>query len=215
MDQHKLYCADHHFFHESMLKWFPESRPFANISQMHEYMIEAHNARASNSTDVYILGDLAYGRKVDPAQIRKVFEKLKGRKHLIMGNHDDKDTLNLRWSSQPSFSKTINDNGRRIFLCHYAVHSWPGFYNGDYHFFGHTHGKLPTHGRMMDVGVDAWGLSPVTATEVIERMKTWNADFDSYKPERKSVITCAEENVPEEEYVLELRNDPGYGGYGR
>lgn len=216
MDQHKLYCADHHFFHETLLhsKWFPESRPFDNISQMHEYMIEAHNARASNSTDVYILGDLAYGKKVDQKQITKIFEALKGRKHLIIGNHDDKVTLNQRWSSEPSFSKTINDNGHRIFLCHYAIHSWPGFYNGTYHFFGHTHGKLPTHGRMMDVGVDAWNLSPVTASEVIARMKDWNPDFETYTPERKSVITCAEENVPEEEeYIPELRNDPGYGGY--
>jgi calcineurin-like phosphoesterase family protein len=213
MDQHKLYCADHHFFHESMLKLFPGSRPFDNISQMHEYMIEAHNARASNSTDVYILGDFAYGNKLDPAQIRKVFEKLKGRKHLIIGNHDNKDILNLRWSSQPSFAKKINDNGRSIFLCHYAIHSWPGFYNGAYHFFGHTHGKLPTHGRMMDVGVDSWNLSPVTASEAIERMKNWNADFDTYTPERKTVITCAEENHTDDEYVPEMRNEPGYGGY--
>jgi calcineurin-like phosphoesterase family protein len=213
MDQHKLYSADHHFFHEMMLKEFPGSRPFDNVSQMNEYLIEAHNARASNSTDVYFLGDFAYGRKLEASQIRKVFEKLKGRKHLIVGNHDNKDILDLRWSSQPSFSKKINDNGRTIFLCHYAVHSWPGFYSQGFHFFGHTHGKLPTHGRMMDVGVDAWNLSPVTANEVIERMKNWNPDFETYTPERRTVITCAEENHTDDEYVPEMRNEPGYGGY--
>lgn len=216
MDEHNLFCADHHFFHQSMLGWFPETRPFSNLSQMHEALIEAHNARASNSTNVYMIGDFAYGHKVDEAQIRKVFEKLKGRKHLILGNHDNRATLNLRWSSEPRPWHTVKDGDRRIFLCHYAIHSWPGFYNGDYHFYGHTHGKLPSRGRSMDVGVDSWNLAPVTASEVIARMKEWNTDFDTYTPERKTVITCAEDNTPEaSEYVPEMRNAPGYGGFGR
>jgi calcineurin-like phosphoesterase family protein len=214
MDQQKLYSADHHFFHELMLRELPGTRPFDNVSQMNEYMIEAHNARASNSTDVYFLGDFACGRKLEGSQIRKVFEKLKGRKHLIIGNHDDnRDILDLRWSSRPSFSKKINDNGRTIFLCHYALHSWPGFYADGFHFYGHTHGKLPSRGRMMDVGVDAWNLSPVTATEVISRMQEWNPDFETYTPERRTVITCAEENHPDDDYVPKKLNEPGYGGY--
>lgn len=217
MENDKLYCADHHFFHRSMLEWFPGSRPFDNINQMHEYMIESHNARATNQTDVYILGDFVYGKKskeIEEKHVTKIFEALKGRKHLILGNHDNNQmTLNQRWSSPPCFSKVVNDNGRRIFLCHYAIHSWPGFYNGTFHFFGHTHGKLPTHGKMMDVGVDAWGLSPVNADQVIARMKDWNSDFDTYTPERRTVITCAEENAPDDDYVPELRNAPGYGGF--
>jgi calcineurin-like phosphoesterase family protein len=215
MDQHKLYCADHHFFHESMLHFASATRPFDNLSQMHEYMIEEHNKLASNSTDVYIVGDFAYSRKLDEVQVRKVFEKLKGRKHLIVGNHDNNSIIrNLRWSSAPSSEKLVNDNGRNIYLNHYALRSWPGIYAGHFHFYGHTHGKLPSNGRSIDVGVDAWNLRPVTASEVIARIKDWNADFQTYTPERKSVITCAEDNVPEGyDYVPEPRNEPGYGGY--
>lgn len=194
-----------------MRNWFKETRGFFdNIDQMHEAMIENHNARATNATDVWIIGDFAMSD--DEAKVRKVFEKMKGRKHLIVGNHDNRAVLNQRWSSPPRFAHTVKDRGRKIFLCHYAIHSWPGFYNGHFHFFGHTHGRLPTHGRMMDVGVDAWNLVPATASEIIARMKEWNPDFDTYTPERKSVITCAEDNVPEDEpYAPEPRNQPGYG----
>ncbi|MCS4088976.1 metallophosphoesterase [Rhizobium sp. BK176] len=218
MDQpDRLYCADHHFFHEGILTHCAESRPFDNVSQMNEYMIEAHNARASNSTDVYILGDFACGHKLDGAQIRKVFEKLKGRKHLIIGNHDEKnqDILGLRWSSRPSFMKMVKDKDRSILLCHYALRSWPGLFYDAYHFYGHTHGRLPSQGRSMDVGVDSWNLSPRTASEIIERMRNWNPDFETYAPERKTLITCAEENQPGEEYVPERRTDPEYNALRR
>lgn len=212
MTEHKVYTADHHFFHAAMLQWFPDSRPFSTLSQMHEYMIEQHNARVSNSTDVYILGDFAYGNRLDEKEVRKIFEKLKGRKHLVTGNHDDRTVLGLRWSSPPRSELIVKDGDRKIFLNHYAVRSWPGFYNGSFHFYGHTHGKLPSIGRSIDVGVDAWNMAPVTASEAIARMREWNADFDSYTPERKSVITCAEDNVPEDsQYEPEMRNMPGYG----
>jgi calcineurin-like phosphoesterase family protein len=197
-----------------MLEWFPETRPFSNLSQMHEYMIESHNARVTNSTDVYFLGDFAYGRKIDEKELRKIFEKLKGRKHLITGNHDNRAVLDLRWSSAPRSEATVSDGEHRIYLNHYAVRSWPGFYNGHLHFYGHTHGKLPSQGRSIDVGVDCWHMAPTTASEAVARMKLWNPDFDSYRPERKRVILCAEDNVPEDEaYTPELRNAPGYGGY--
>jgi calcineurin-like phosphoesterase family protein len=213
MTEQNLYTADLHFFHKAMITDFsPETRPFDNISQMHEYMIEQHNARATNSTNVYIVGDFACGQ-FDEKELRKLFEKLKGRKHLIIGNHDGRDVLNLRWSSPPKPWATIKDGDKKIFLCHYAIHSWPGFYNNHYHFFGHTHGKLPTRGRMMDVGVDSWGLMPITANEAVARMREWNPDFETYTPERRTVIQCASDNVPDEEYTPKMINEPGYGGF--
>jgi len=194
MEPQNLYSADHHFFHDAILDWCAESRPFDNLSQMHDYLIEVHNARATSSTDVYFLGDFICGKRVDETRLRKIFEKLKGRKHLVTGNHDTALLGNLRWSSTPSAYKTVNDNGRRIFLAHYAMYSWPGLQRGAFHFYGHTHGRLPSHGRSIDVGVDAWNLAPATADEVIARMAAWNTDFETYDPERGSLITCADEN---------------------
>lgn len=210
--QDKLYAADHHFFHRGVLDWCSDTRPFDNLRDMHDAIIEAHNARAERSTDVYFLGDFA--GPCDDKELEKVFNAMKGRKHLVIGNHDNRAVLRLRWSSQVKPWNTVKDGDRRIFLCHYAIHSWPGMYNGHYHFYGHTHGKLPSHGRSIDVGLDSWQLAPRTADEIIARMAEWNPDFDSYTPERRKVILSADDNAPEAEaYEPELRNAPGYGGY--
>lgn len=213
--EEKIYCADHHFFHQPILDWAADTRPFRTLDQMHEALVEAHNARAENSTDVYIIGDFAY--KAEEKKLRKIFEKMKGRKHLIYGNHDNREVLNLRWSSEPKPWRTVKDGDKKIFLCHYAVASWPGMYNKHYHMYGHTHGKLPSHGRSIDVGVDAWDMSPVSADEAIARMKTWNTDFDNYWPERNSVIQCSEDNHPEKNaFEPEIRDhsDASYNSPG-
>lgn len=206
----RLYTADAHLFHPAMLKWFPDSRPFSTIKQMNEMIVENHNARAFKDTDTYIIGDLSV--KGDLKELRKLFAAMKGSKHLILGNHDDDEVQSLPWSTISAFKK-VKDNGNNIFLSHYPIYSWPGMYSGAFHFFGHTHGKLPSHGRSIDVGVDAWNLCPVNASEAIARMKEWNADFDTYTPERKTVITCAEENVPPDAYEPELHDEAGYGGF--
>jgi calcineurin-like phosphoesterase family protein len=175
---------------------------------MTDFIIEAHNAIAQRSTDVWIVGDFALGKNT--AEMRRIFDKMNGRKHLIIGNHDKKEVLRLPWSSEPKYRHTVEDNGRNIFLDHLCSRSWPGMYRGHYHFYGHTHGRLPSHGRSMDIGIDSWGYAPIRADEAIERMKEWNSDFDTYAPERNEIITCSEENVAPGFYHPEHRDDPAY-----
>jgi calcineurin-like phosphoesterase family protein len=45
-------------------------------------------------------------------------------------------------------------DGERVTLCHYGMRVWPASHHGAWHFFGHSHGRLPNHGRSRDVGVD-------------------------------------------------------------
>lgn len=210
-----FYSADHHFLHggndpsnprRGVIEWC--KRPFDNVDDMTEALIEAHNSVVERSTNVIFLGDFAVGR--DSRAIQKIFDKLKGRKHLIIGNHDRNDVQRLRWSSDPSHRKTIQDGPFKIYLDHMPIHSWPGMYhrpNPVYHFHGHTHGRLPSRGRMIDVGVDSWDFAPIRAVDAIARMREWNADFDDYAPERSDIIRSAEENHPDYDYDLEMRDD--------
>lgn len=214
MDEDNLYCADHHFLHggnpdaprAGVIDWC--NRPFANIAEMTDALIEAHNAVASRTTNVYIIGDFAVGK--DEKAKRRIFDKMNGRKHLIIGNHEKNDTLRLGWASEPSYRKTVIDNGRSIFLDHLCARSWPGMYREAYHFYGHTHGRLPSHGRSMDVGIDSWGYAPVTADDAIARMVEWNSDFETYAPERRDIINCADDNFPPDMYSPLMRDDPEY-----
>lgn len=180
-----FFTADQHYGHQGVIDFV--DRPFSSVSDMDDMMIWKHNERVSRSDDVYMLGDFSISH--DLKYLRKIFDKLNGRKHLIIGNHEKKSALKLNWSSKPShFKKIKDDEGRVIVLSHYSQRSWDGMYKGAFHFYGHTHGRLQGIGRSTDVGVDAWDFGPVTAAEAIERMMVWNPDFETYAPEVDEVI---------------------------
>ena len=80
-----FYTADLHFGHQNVLKY--DKRPFADINEMDRALIELWNGRVSDDDDVYIVGDFAF-KNEKPEEW--YLEQLKGKKHLIIGNHDAK-----------------------------------------------------------------------------------------------------------------------------
>lgn len=60
----------------------------------------------------------------------------------------------LPWDAPPAHAMETKDNGKRLWLSHYAHRVWPAGHHGSYHFYGHSHGSLPGIGRSRDVGVD-------------------------------------------------------------
>lgn len=181
-----FFSADHHFGETGIIGFC--NRPFESSEEMDDAMIRRHNDRVERSDDVYFLGD--FSSSYDVKYLQHIFERLKGRKHLVIGNHDCKQVLRLNWSSAPAPRKIIKDNEGQVFnLSHYSERSWDRMYRGAFHLYGHTHGKLPGIGKSTDVGVDAWDFAPATSNEVIERMMLWNSDFDTYAPEEAHIIT--------------------------
>jgi len=155
----KFYVSDTHLGHERMLSMQP--RPFSTIEEHDEYIIESWNSVVGDQDIVYHIGDFAFGLSRDADRIRGIFGRLRGRKHLIIGNHDtDKKgalhpTLaSLDWEARPEHALRAKDSGHDLWLSHYAPRSWPSQHYGAIHFYGHSHGKLPGVGRSRDVGVD-------------------------------------------------------------
>ena len=63
-------------------------RGFENVD-IHDYtIVQNFNSLVSEDDEVYILGDLLLGAGVERSL--KYISKLKGHKHLIIGNHDGK-----------------------------------------------------------------------------------------------------------------------------
>ncbi|MBY3321224.1 hypothetical protein [Rhizobium laguerreae] len=155
----KYYISDTHLGHERMLSMQP--RPFGTIEEHDEYIIESWNSVVSDGDIVYHLGDFAFGLSRDADRIRAIFDRLKGLKYLIIGNHDVDKRGNLHptlasldWAARPEHGLRTTDGGRDLWLSHYAARSWPSQHYGAVHFYGHSHGKLPGVGRSRDVGVD-------------------------------------------------------------
>lgn len=114
--------SDTHFNHENILKFLDsEGKTFRNFScveEMNETIVQRWNTVVKDEDIVYHLGDVYLGRS---ANTNELLSRLKGRKRLILGNHDNgKDRLLLAhfqkivvWRMWPEFG---------LLLTHVPVH---------------------------------------------------------------------------------------------
>jgi calcineurin-like phosphoesterase family protein len=167
------FTADTHFGHANIIRYC--DRPFESKYDHDETLIKNWNAVVQKDDHVYHLGDFGFG---SPKWLMdKVACRLRGRIHLIRGNHDRgviKEPLVRRFE----FVKDVHmgkvqhkGHGIQIFLSHYAHRSWPQANYGVIHLFGHSHGRMPALGRSFDVGVDCWGYTPISMETVLEKIK--------------------------------------------
>ena len=141
----RYYISDLHFYHANMNTQM-DQRGFASFEEMNEYMIEQWNKKVRKNDEVVILGDfsIAKGEKTN-----ELLQRLKGKKYLIVGNHDrflnDKtfDRSLFKWI-EPYME--LNDNKRKVILSHYPVFCYNGQYRlndqGEpkvYMLYGHVH----------------------------------------------------------------------------
>lgn len=131
--------SDPHLNHANIIKYC--NRPFSNTLEMNETLRENYNSVVKDGDIVYCLGDVYMGRYPDPNYSTEQFLlSLKGRKRLILGNHDDgKDPLLQRvfqkisvWRMFPEF---------KLMLSHVPMH--PGSFRQkcEVNVHGHTHDK--------------------------------------------------------------------------
>ena len=150
------FWSDTHFNHEGIITFC--KRPFAGVDEMNEAMIEAWNSTVGKSDTIYMVGDFAFKPLLKGIPLSTLFQRLKGKKHLVVGNHDEKNKENLRlpWTSI-SWIAFIKDQKRRVMACHYPMETWRNSHSGSVMVHGHCHGTLK---RMIphrfDVGADVW-----------------------------------------------------------
>jgi calcineurin-like phosphoesterase family protein len=146
-----FFTADHHFGHPAILRY--TKRPWQTTDEMNRALVTAWNAVVSPSDTVYHLGDFAFLRASDAADM---LSRLHGRIHLIRGNHDRKMKTVVREKFVSTHDLLELTVGKTLFvLCHYPMLSWRASHYGSVHLHGHSHGgsKL-RHPRRIDVGVD-------------------------------------------------------------
>lgn len=167
------FTSDEHFGHANIIKFC--NRPFANIEETREAIIENHNKLVKPGDLVYHLGDM-FWRTTPLEEARSIRLRLTGQHYYIFGNHEEliqhnknlsslfiwcRETENLRISGYPN-----------IWLSHYAHRVWNGSHQGAYHLYGHTHAVLPEDGSLsFDVGVDAQDYKPISLEQVHEKMQ--------------------------------------------
>lgn len=160
------FISDTHFGHANIIRYC--SRPYSSVDQMDAALVANWNSRVAWDDEVYVVGDFAFGPL---ERVVSYLARLRGRKHLIRGNHDPDAVAHLQdWETSRDIAE-IRVDGVRVVLCHYAMRVWPGIGKGGLMLYGHSHGALPGWRQSCDVGVDAgWGYAPVTLREIRRKL---------------------------------------------
>lgn len=162
--------ADWHLFHGSIIRYC--DRPYKDVNQMHQQLIYEHNLVVEPNDEVWVIGDVTLDSVEYAFKIKKVVDKFHGRKHLILGNHDDWKPASYEkmgfitvhtamWFEHcgytfylmhdPATYAVIERNPKAVLLC------------------GHVHNlfkHLLPKKRVINVGVDAW-KNPLSLDQIV------------------------------------------------
>ena len=166
-----FFTADTHFGHTAIIDMC--GRPFDDADDMDSFTIDMWNSKVNGNDTVYIVGDMFYRHK-DP---ESVLIQLKGKKRLIIGNHD------ASWMKKVDCSKyfitvsrfdEVSDGKHGLVLCHYPLMTWE-HPKKNYMIHGHIHNNtdmsfwpvIRDNPRLLNAGVDVNGFWPVTFEELV------------------------------------------------
>lgn len=171
------FTSDNHFGHSNVIDFC--GRPYSDVDTMNYELIQLWNSRVTGNDTVYILGDLIF-RCEDPESI---LQQLKGKKHLIIGNHDGswmpKVDLKRYFASVGNYLE-VSDGQHGLTLCHYPLLTWKNA-KKTYMIHGHIHNDttadfwplLKARDRVLNAGVEINNYMPVTFDEMLENNIRW------------------------------------------
>lgn len=167
-----FFTGDEHFFHRKVIKY--NNRPFEDVWEMHEGIINKHNEVVKNSDRVIHLGDFTLLK--NSSEIFNIIKRLNGDHTFLQGSHDvwlkDKKHIQI-------WEKKIDDY--YVVCCHYSMRVWPRSHYNSWQLYGHSHGRLEPVGKQWDVGVDNNNFYPVSFDQLVEIMKNRPDNFNLVK----------------------------------
>lgn len=132
--------SDTHFWHKNVIEY--ENRPFKDLNDMEEKMVELWNGKVRPEDTVYILGDFSFG---NIEKTENTLKKLNGKKILVLGNHDS--VVRKQKFNKSLFETITNFIDDKIYdvgflMCHYplAVGDWSKI-----NLYGHIHSNNGSH----------------------------------------------------------------------
>ncbi len=176
------FTSDTHFGHANILQYEPEARPFKTIEEMNETLVERWNSVVRDADTIYHLGDFCFGKaNLDIA------DRLRGKKRLVMGNHDSYDASSYLLYFEKLYGVKY---WKQCVLSHMPVH-----HNGlgsrwMLNIHGHLHSKAVVHDidpyddsmfskgdedrNYFNVSVERHNLTPIHSDIIMERIKELN-----------------------------------------
>lgn len=157
---HVYMISDHHFGHKNIIDF--ESRPFVDVGEMTESMIDKWNAVVGKEDSVFHLGDFSF---LNMEKTSAIMARLNGYKTLIMGNHDR--GRSKRWWLEAGFDEVSEHPivyGGFFFLSHEPMYMNKHMPYVNIH--GHIHGQKYEGNQYVNVSVEHWDYTPVLFEDI-------------------------------------------------
>lgn len=174
------YISDLHLGHKNIISLC--QRPFSCVEEMDEYFMQEWNKTVHRNDRVYILGDFMFKSTKTPEYY---LERLKGEKHLLIGNHDKSwmtKTDVAKYFKSVEWMTVVNTGKGKATLCHFPLFDFVG----EYMIHGHIHAKankleywnvLKNMDTALNAGADINGYKPVLIDELIENNIRFKAEY--------------------------------------
>ena len=167
--------SDAHFSHIQPFVW--EARGYKSVEEMNEEQVRKWNEVITDNDEVWFLGD---GMMNDNVTGALCFSKLKGKIHIITGNHDSPARIELY--KQLGFDiqdgKRLTYKKKNFLLTHEPMNPSNGRFKGwrdTINIHGHTHQISNfTEGSPLiyHAGVDSHNGYPIKLDDIIEEIET-------------------------------------------
>lgn len=167
------FTSDHHWGHKNFLNFKDKEgnkiRPFDNVQEMDEFMIDRWNEHIKPGDKVYHLGDITF----DKQNFGNIITKLNGSKRLVLGNHDDVTFLSSGgWFKKIYTIRRFDDLG--FVVSHIPLHH-EQIFNHRKNFqmkqvHGHVHQNSLDNPLYVNVCVEVTDYKPVHMDEIIKKV---------------------------------------------
>ena len=172
------FTSDLHFGHDREFIYGP--RGFKSIWEMNKEIITRYNEVVKSEDDVYILGDLMLG---DSDIGVSYIKDLKGKLHIVRGNHDTNSRMDL-YNNCYNVVEVTEGQYFKYKQYHFYLNHYPTFTSnlekgpelGKHliNLYGHTHQTTNFYNEipfMYHVGVDSHNCIPVHIDTIISDIK--------------------------------------------
>lgn len=170
------FISDTHFNHKNIIEYC--NRPFKDIDEMNEAIINNWNNQVKDEDIVYHLGDVAISSE---STLKDIIPRLTGKKYLIRGNHD---TKSVSFFESCGFivlkNAPIRLDEYKLILSHVPLPDTmipKGYIN----IHGHIHNKkleemeeydkrLYTPALHFNVSADVVNFTPISLNKILDRI---------------------------------------------
>ena len=161
-----FFTADFHFGHRAIMEAC--GRNYSTTAKMDADLVKRYNSVVGDSDKVYVLGDLSMVGSTQKGWLGQIVERMKGRRHLVLGNHDRLSPWDYVEMGFVSVHTALEIDPLTSVFKTVLAHD-PAIaeaVRAQWLLCGHVHTLFKEQRNAINVGVDVWDYRPVSEQQI-------------------------------------------------